>query len=1235
MTQKYNIRSLIEQMDGINYITGAEYKKNSHLYKDGNHAIYKYVEKTGSLMIWSKKSPAYKTNGLNIIQCAYDLVKKSLDTQEPYIYITEWGGDGKWYGARRMNVLVKNMKTDTECYEVLCGQRPRRLYADIEFECNDGEPDDKKKQLLIDAIKNFKKQINELCKDTTKPIYRTCTSMGVNHKDKYKYSAHIHVSNKYISFEKLDKFKGFLTQNGVAIDTSVYSKNQLFKFPYQLKRDDRNKGLFYRAQKPISKNLNAPLEDYIIQHIPEDCQCIDELLDEVKIMTYKKKNKDGKYPYKKMDIEVSSNELIVKSINRLTPYEIINCFDATAKCMCKEAYWRVMVYMRMMGMTYQQFLDKFNEPYKHLQENENHIKSWEAQWNKIQKEKTTIRLEAIINILKAQYPNFTQTDISDFLGGVVNEENFKGDMTLIPKEQEYIDSSIFSQILGDTKYLLLNGSLGSGKTRATLDYMEELLKQGGKKVIFICNRITLKVDVMGNIRRRGLDKYLYDYKTLNRGDVKLPETDHILMTTLESLYKFNVDNYDLVVIDEVESVYKTLLSYGTVKQQNYKYTCIKFIDLLKKAKNVFLLDGILMTRTYELIENIEGKANYHTIITENKNKQNRNIIYYKNNIQYVGCYAFINDLLNYIRDGKKAFLFMPHKTGKGAKNLEIGKQRQGVYLLKQLFLNHCSNLKENDVVIHCGSHKNNLKLFDVCAFWRDKKLVLTTSCITNGVSHDEKNVFDGIWILNDSSLVGNRDVAQVQARIRNPKDVSIRYCDLNTGGNSMSFTIPEFARGDFIAPNYQIIRRGNKYVNQEDPNKLYKKAITDLHKHLCIEHYSRDNVVCLKLLEKIGIVVDKTIISTEESMNDAKADLERTVQDIYEFTPFWEYKHIEDINEWTAEEYWFKDKGGQLDDENRYKLEKHLLHSRFHNKTDPKLLEDLWDRRRVVQGFYDLIFNGRHPIQYCFDFKDTRELFGIVIAKLKMMMKNKQDINQEWFCSQVVKKNTLSTLHHKALLGRVDTGSLKNCSGVQLVNKAIAQYFTPKYFHKGEFQDKMFYKDLLLFCQCYNPTAEVRLPYLRIQPYTTWITYEDGSKEQLYYDPHNNKWHDFFNYITEHRYKLGDYDTTKKCDINELPDKYCRAKLSVRNWGDDSIEVYDVDDFRDRCDEACMKQDTYSPDGGYYYHWTVPGNLFRKYFSYTKRYKKHLIIQADKQRNKALRRGECNIDISSDEEDED
>ena len=215
-----------------------------------------------------------------------------------------------------------------------------------------------------------------------------------------------------------------------------------------------------------------------------------------------------------------------------------------------------------------------------------------------------------------------------------------------------------------------------------------------------------------------------------------------------------------------------------------------------------MCDGLMMKRTLDYIDDIEGTTihknhPYHTIVSKNKNLQERTIIYYRDDPKCSAHYRFMNDLLAHMKGGKRVYLFMPHLTGKSSP-LQISRDKgqdvegQGVLLLKNYFMKYCG-LTDTDIKLHYGNSKTNKNLQDVNGYWKNGKLVLSTSCITNGVSYDnKKSIYDSVWLLTDSSFISARDTAQISARMRHLKECEIRVCDLTNGASPTMFNRPNY-----------------------------------------------------------------------------------------------------------------------------------------------------------------------------------------------------------------------------------------------------------------------------------------------------------------------------------------------------------------------------------------------------------------------------------------------------------
>ena len=148
-----------------------------------------------------------------------------------------------------------------------------------------------------------------------------------------------------------------------------------------------------------------------------------------------------------------------------------------------------------------------------------------------------------------------------------------------------------------------------------------------------------------------------------------------------------------------------------------------FKNILKNSEKCLLLDAFMMKRSINFINGLE-KDNYSVITTKPK-EINRKIHIIKKLSNLEGK---IVDLLH---KKKKLYIFYPFKN-----TIEIFASR----------LCAISNIDRNDILVYHADTDDDKKmnLANVTDEWKNKKMIITNSCITVGVNYDVPNDFDHI-----------------------------------------------------------------------------------------------------------------------------------------------------------------------------------------------------------------------------------------------------------------------------------------------------------------------------------------------------------------------------------------------------------------------------------------------------------------------------------------------------------
>ena len=221
------------------------------------------------------------------------------------------------------------------------------------------------------------------------------------------------------------------------------------------------------------------------------------------------------------------------------------------------------------------------------------------------------------------------------------------------------------------------------------------------------------------------------------------------MIVLNSLHYITERNYDVIVIDEIETLLDKFL--GDFMEQGKKQLKLRIWDTFKRillnAKKVILLDAFITTKTIQTITSIDTRAElkiYHRIV-----EPSTRTVVFKNDFEETTL-----DIVNKIKDGKKIFIFYPYKN------------RSAMHQSMSDYFNMIKVATGQDGVYYNADvdDATKLELRDVNKAWADKRFVITNNVITCGVNYELLD-FDYTYIIIASHNVP-RDMIQVSYRTR-------------------------------------------------------------------------------------------------------------------------------------------------------------------------------------------------------------------------------------------------------------------------------------------------------------------------------------------------------------------------------------------------------------------------------------------------------------------------------------
>jgi len=176
--------------------------------------------------------------------------------------------------------------------------------------------------------------------------------------------------------------------------------------------------------------------------------------------------------------------------------------------------------------------------------------------------------------------------------------------------------------------------------------------------------------------------------------------------------------YKVVVIDEVETFLKKWCFNETLDGVQKK--CYdNFINILKKAEKIILLDAFITNITIDFLTNLNIDFTLITRIND-KSYNNRDAIKFNKSKQ------MLMDIINQLKAGKKLLIFYPYCKGNN--------KNQSMDSLRELLTKHTD--KKGVCHNSMTSDKIKRKLKDVNNEWVKYDFVISNNIITVGVNFD-------------------------------------------------------------------------------------------------------------------------------------------------------------------------------------------------------------------------------------------------------------------------------------------------------------------------------------------------------------------------------------------------------------------------------------------------------------------------------------------------------------------
>jgi hypothetical protein len=602
-------------------------------------------------------------------------------------------------------------------FEIIVDETACNLYFDIEY-----TPDLGDETLITQIINDIKQFVISVLKA---PCDDNCIavtqSIGVGEKGKYagimKYSYHIVIQNGYYFLSNktiklciiplLNKYIGI-------IDENVYGRNQSFKLPFQSKLESK------RVQTPV--NFASELKRHSVSYIGNIVTHYD--------VTYLKYANAREFS--KLVIVPRSNAIIenVENVDFDSIESLLEIFP-NDNSITKAIYYKVGCICKNSGVPFEIF-DKWCQKWPKYT-GKNNRKMWDTQILTQTNANTTTgpKLATLLFLLKKIYPNLWTLRNKKYV-----KQTTKVTLDLVKLSIVYIEvnlekSRFLPSIEREYKLydiIVVHSHLGTGKTTQIILILKKLKP---KSVLIITNRVLYGNYIYKDIIQ-GCDLDFQFYKNIKPRD----RCNHdYLICQLESIDTVR-DQYDLVIMDESESIFKQLSS--ETMQNRFLSIKDKLVGLLKNAKKTIYGDAFITDRTVHMARALAPSDAKIAYLHNKFNPYNREARNIGTNSQHVLGYVY-----KFHSELKKCFIVSASKNL--AKNLE----------------------NDSTLVIHSESEKESKRTVDdVDLHWNKYKNVVISPAITTGVSYSKGTPFDTLLIYSSANSCCIRDTFQASLRAR-------------------------------------------------------------------------------------------------------------------------------------------------------------------------------------------------------------------------------------------------------------------------------------------------------------------------------------------------------------------------------------------------------------------------------------------------------------------------------------
>ena len=297
----------------------------------------------------------------------------------------------------------------------------------------------------------------------------------------------------------------------------------------------------------------------------------------------------------------------------------------------------------------------------------------------------------------------------------------------------------------DKKLIAVQSEKGTGKTSNLLETLfnnESTKINSETSILFISSRITFGYKLLGDLEEYGFELY---------SNIK---EHHIyskrVICQIDSLMRLEKDKYDIIIIDECETLARYITSNHFTKNTKASLIVSMLEMRVSDCNQLYIMDADLSDRCinfYKNCINLKSLNDFHLILNNYKP-------YADYQLTYCHYSTWLVKILKSIESGKKLVIAL----ASNAKAKDLNKKIIETFSEKKVLFIHRETTDED---------KKNM-LLNVNEEWIKYDIVIYTPSVCMGVSFDIINHFDNIFAYGCHESLGAQEWCQMIHRVRSP-----------------------------------------------------------------------------------------------------------------------------------------------------------------------------------------------------------------------------------------------------------------------------------------------------------------------------------------------------------------------------------------------------------------------------------------------------------------------------------